>query len=74
MAVLADPSKKWHMVLRCTICDPLGLLFKILFLPFIRDHTDSDDCTLGYKATLGRRFRMKGGGGDVVLKHFSIFR
>ena len=28
MAVLADPSKSWHIVLRCTICGPLGLLFK----------------------------------------------
>ena len=27
MAVLADPSKRWHMVLRCTMCGPLGLLF-----------------------------------------------
>ena len=30
--------------------------------PFIRDHIDSVDCTLGYKATAGRRSRMKGGG------------
>ena len=29
--------------------------------PFIRDHIDSVDCTLVYKATVGRRFRMKGG-------------
>ena len=27
MAVLANPSKRWHIVLRCTICGPLGLLF-----------------------------------------------
>ena len=27
MAVLADPSKRWHMVFRCTINGPLGLLF-----------------------------------------------
>ena len=27
MAALADPSKRWHIVLRCTICGPLGLLF-----------------------------------------------
>ena len=27
MAALANPSKRWHIVLRCTICGPLGLLF-----------------------------------------------
>ena len=27
MAVLANLSKRWHIVLRCTICGPLGLLF-----------------------------------------------
>ena len=27
MASLANPSKRWHIVLRCTICGPLGLLF-----------------------------------------------
>ena len=27
---LANPSKRWHIVLRCTICGPLGLLF-VLF-------------------------------------------
>ena len=26
MAVLANTSKRWHIVLRCTICGPLGLL------------------------------------------------
>ena len=26
MAVLANLSNRWHMVLRCTICGPLGLL------------------------------------------------
>ena len=26
MAALANPSKKWHIVLRCKICGPLGLL------------------------------------------------
>ena len=29
MAALADSSKRWHIVLRCTICGPLGLLFDI---------------------------------------------
>ena len=29
-AALADSSKRWHIVLRCTICGPLGLLFLIL--------------------------------------------
>ena len=28
---LADLSKRWHIVLRCTICGPLGLLFMYLF-------------------------------------------
>ena len=27
MATLANPPKRWHIVLRCTICGPLGLLF-----------------------------------------------
>ena len=27
MSALADSSKGWHIVLRCTICGPLGLLF-----------------------------------------------
>ena len=27
MSALADSSKRWHIVLRCTICGPLGLLF-----------------------------------------------
>ena len=27
MAALTDSSKRWHIVLRCTICGPLGLLF-----------------------------------------------
>ena len=26
MAALANPPKRWHIVLRCTICGPLGLL------------------------------------------------
>ena len=29
MSALADFSKRWHIVLRCTICCPLGLLFVI---------------------------------------------
>ena len=29
MAALANPPKRWHIVLRCTICGPLGLLFCI---------------------------------------------
>ena len=31
MAALADSSKRLHIVLRCTICGPLGLLFVIFF-------------------------------------------
>ena len=46
--------------------------FKTLFPPFIRDHIGSVDCMLGYKATVGRRSRMKGG--NDVLKNFSVFR
>ena len=30
VAVLADPSKRWHMVLGCKIRGPLGLLFVLL--------------------------------------------
>ena len=29
MAALANPLKRWHIVLRCTICGPLGLLFPL---------------------------------------------
>ena len=29
MAALANPPKRWHIVLRCTICGPLGLLFAV---------------------------------------------
>ena len=32
MSTLADSSKRWHIVLRCTICGPLGILFKICLL------------------------------------------
>ena len=28
MAALANPLKRWHIVLRCTICGPLGLLLR----------------------------------------------
>ena len=31
MAALADFSKRWHIVLRCMICGPLGLLFLVPF-------------------------------------------
>ena len=30
MTALANSSKRWHIVLRCTICGPLGLLFNFL--------------------------------------------
>ena len=29
MTALANPSKRWHIVLRCTKCGPLGLLFPV---------------------------------------------
>ena len=29
MSALADFSKRWHIVLRCTICGPLGLLLQL---------------------------------------------
>ena len=32
MTALTDSSKRWHIVLRCTICGPLGLLF--FFVPW----------------------------------------
>ena len=32
MAALANPPKRWHIVLRCTICGPLGLLLTIRYL------------------------------------------
>ena len=31
MSALADSSKRWHIVLRCTICGPLGLLLHLNF-------------------------------------------
>ena len=36
MATLANPPKRWHIVLRCTICGPLGLLFFIVTNILIR--------------------------------------
>ena len=38
-----------------------GNFFKTLFPIFIRDHIYCVDCTLGYEATMGRKFRIKGG-------------
>ena len=32
IVALADSSKRWHIVLRCTICGPLGLLFLLIIL------------------------------------------
>ena len=32
MSALADSSKRWHIVLRCTICGPLGILFSFTCL------------------------------------------
>ena len=29
MTALTDSSKRWHIVLRCTICGPLGLLLQL---------------------------------------------
>ena len=34
------PQKRWHIVLRCTICDPLGLLFKTS-MPLKQMHIDA---------------------------------
>ena len=31
MAALADSSKRWHIVLRCTVCGPLGPLLLVKF-------------------------------------------
>ena len=36
MATLANPSKRWHIVLRCTICGPLDIFFHEL-LPFVQN-------------------------------------
>ena len=30
LAALANPSKMLHFVLRCTLCGPLGLLFRVM--------------------------------------------
>ena len=52
MAALADSSKRWHIVLRCTICGPLGLLLRdivkltwfhqCLFHPVCHTHYEHD--------------------------------
>ena len=47
------------------------VFFKTLFPPFIGDHINSVDCTLGYKAAVRRRSHMKGG--NDVLKNFFHF-
>ena len=44
-------------------------VLKSLFTPSIRDHIVSVYCTLGYKASVERRSRMKGGN-DVLKKLF----
>ena len=35
MVALANPSKRWHIVLRCTICGPLGLLFMTTYYFYV---------------------------------------
>ena len=32
MATLANPSKRWHIVLRCAYCGPLGLLLSLILI------------------------------------------
>ena len=53
MAALADSSKRWHIVLRCTICGPLGLLFGrciIFFRP--KDIYGKNECNLYYNSVI----------------------
>ena len=49
MATLANPPKRWHIVLRCTICGPLGLLLSGLAIS--TDYRRPDWCfwTLLYR-------------------------
>ena len=44
---------------RCIALHVTKKCFKNIVPPSIRDHIDSVDCTLGYKAIVGRRYRMK---------------
>ena len=37
MAALANPPKRWHIVLKCTICGPFGLLFGLFSKHFSLD-------------------------------------
>ena len=45
MSALADSSKRWHIVLRCTNCGPLGLLLLTYFKSF-RGQCSSDHFSL----------------------------
>ena len=53
-AALADSSKKWHIVLRCTICGPLGLLF-------VFSSCKKDTLTCRTDICPGIHFRLKTG-------------
>ena len=44
MAALTNPSKRFHIVLRCTLCGPLGLLVFFFFLLF----SSIDTCIFQY--------------------------
>ena len=60
MPALANPSKRWHIVLRCTICGPLGLLFILYTLYGVQSIFDFKFVTsnLGYLLNvIGRKAR-----------------
>ena len=45
LAALADLSKMWHIVLRYTICGPVGLLLIVLYRTLIESQTNSHNRT-----------------------------
>ena len=53
MAALADSSKRWHIVLRCTICGPLGLLLTFYYDVTIAPQFDRPfDCDIIMKKSV----------------------
>ena len=50
ISALADSSKMWHSVLRCTICGPLGLLFRVNIV--LRKNEFEIYCQWAYKRVI----------------------
>ena len=66
MAALANPPKRLHIVLRCTICGPLGLLFIFTSFAYVSKYKNEAEwftvarsakrARMGEGVTLSRRW------------------